>query len=171
MKNKLNEEQIKLVENHHYIIYMCLKTLKLSVDEYYDLAAIGLCEAAFNFDRSKNIKFSTFSMNCIKKTIYKEFRKKNCKKRKADIIHFEHLSNNEELVCRYGSVDIETEAIYNIVCKEFMDYIRTKPEIYLIVLLSYYGYTQKQISSIMNISQSKVFLIKKELKNYISERL
>lgn len=168
MKNKLNEEQRKLVENHHYIIYMCLKTLKLSVDEYYDLAAIGLCEAAFNFDCSKNIKFSTFSMNCIKKTIYKEFRKKNCKKRKADIIY---VSNDEELVCKYGLDDIETEAICNIVCKEFMDYIRTKPEIYLIVLLSYYGYTQKQISLIVSISQSKVFLIKKELKNYISERL
>lgn len=171
MINRLSEEQKKLVENHHNIIYTCLKMLRLSIDEYYDLAAIGLCEAAYNFDSSRNIKFETFSSNCIKKTIYKDFRKKCCKKRNATVLYINDIVNNKEFKYTCEVYNVENEAINNIVCEKFIEYIKTNSEILTIVLLFYCGYKQKQIALMMGISQSKVHMIKKQLKKIILETL
>ena len=53
----LTKEQKELVENNHKLIYYYIHKNGLSLDEYYDILAIGLCKAALNFDESKGIKF------------------------------------------------------------------------------------------------------------------
>ena len=58
----LTKEQKELVENNHKLIYYYIHKNGLSVDEYYDILAIGLCKAALNFDESKGIKFVTYAM-------------------------------------------------------------------------------------------------------------
>lgn len=171
MKYKLSEEQKKLVENHHNVIYASLKMLGLSIDEYYDLAAIGLCEAAYRFDLSRNIKFETFSTNCIRNTIYKDFRKKYCKKRSALTLYINDAVKEIEIKYLEGLYNVENEAFYNIIYEKFIKYIETKPEMLGIVKLFYKGYKQKQIALMMGISQSKVHLIKEQLKTIILELL
>ena len=42
----LNEYQQKYAEQNHNLIYGILNDKNLSIDEYYDVAAIGLCKAA-----------------------------------------------------------------------------------------------------------------------------
>lgn len=42
----LTEEERKLVENNHDLIYMLADCLELDIDEYYGLLAISLCHAA-----------------------------------------------------------------------------------------------------------------------------
>ena len=64
----LNEQQKKLVEQNHKLIYYTLKKYKLNQEEYYDILAIGLCKAAIKFDPERS-KFSTFAM----KVMYNEF--------------------------------------------------------------------------------------------------
>lgn len=51
----MNDEQRKLVENNHNLIYAILHKYNLPIDEYYDVAAIGLCKAAITFDAEKDI--------------------------------------------------------------------------------------------------------------------
>lgn len=68
---QLNNEQRKLVEKNHNLIYQFLIDNKLSHDEYYDIAAIGLCNAAMKYDGSKGIAFSTYAYKTISNTIKK----------------------------------------------------------------------------------------------------
>ena len=42
----LTQQQQQLVEDNHKLIYFYLYRNSLSVDEFYDVAAIGLCKAA-----------------------------------------------------------------------------------------------------------------------------
>ena len=62
---KLNDEQRKLVADNHNLIYQYLIDNNLPQDEYYDIAAIGVCKAAMGYDASKGINFST----CVHKLI------------------------------------------------------------------------------------------------------
>lgn len=62
----MTAEQQKLVEENHNLIYSFLRTHKLPIDEFYSVAAMGLCEAAINYDGNIS-KFSTYAyfyMDC-----------------------------------------------------------------------------------------------------------
>lgn len=81
---KLNEEQKKLVEENHNLIYSFLKYRNLSlnaVEDWYGTAAIGLCKAAMAFDDSRGLKFSTLAYVCMERAVdcVKRKEKKNVK--------------------------------------------------------------------------------------------
>ena len=61
---KLTEDQRRLVEENHNLIYKVLYDHHLDVDEWYDVAAIGLCKAAL-FDPELNFQFSTYACASI----------------------------------------------------------------------------------------------------------
>ena len=63
--DSLNDEQRKIVENNHDLIYGYAHKMGISIDEYYDILAIGLCKAAKAFDESKG-RFSTLAYCCMK---------------------------------------------------------------------------------------------------------
>ena len=42
----MTDDQKKLVEDNHLLIYKVINDMKLSTECNYDLAAIGLCKAA-----------------------------------------------------------------------------------------------------------------------------
>lgn len=66
---QLNNEQRELVEKNHNLIYQFLIDNNLSHDEYYDIVAIGLCNAAMKYDSSKGIAFSTYAYKAMSNTI------------------------------------------------------------------------------------------------------
>ena len=72
--NNITEEQKKLAEENHNLIYRFLSKYNLSIDDYYDIAAIGLCKAAMTFDKSKS-KFSTYAFKCMYMIMLHEKRK------------------------------------------------------------------------------------------------
>ena len=49
----MTEEQRKLVEDNHNLIYSFLQKYHLTIDEYYGLAAIGLCKAGKTYNGQK----------------------------------------------------------------------------------------------------------------------
>lgn len=57
---KLTQEQSKLVEENHKLIYGFLTKYKLPEDEWYDLCAIGLIKAAQLYESGKG-EFSTLA--------------------------------------------------------------------------------------------------------------
>ena len=75
----LTQQQQQLVEDNHKLIYFYLYRNSLSVDEFYDVAAIGLCKAAITYNGQT--KFSTYAYACIKCEIFNELhRQKSARK-------------------------------------------------------------------------------------------
>ena len=71
---QLSTEQRKLVEENHNLIYAVIHRLNLSVEDYYDIAAIGLCKAAIKYDSERGM-FSTFAFSVIRNEILMDKRK------------------------------------------------------------------------------------------------
>ena len=99
---KLTEEQRKLIEENHNLIYGFLKINELDKDEYYDTAAFGLCKAAIKYDSSKGI-FSSFAYKCMTSEMYHQwsYDARKCRIPKKIIYsynHFHNVENNEQVV-------------------------------------------------------------------------
>lgn len=72
---KLNDEQRKLVEQNHNLIYSAMRKFGVrneKFDDYYDVAAIGLCKAAIYYDPNKNYALSTLVYACIKNELHNQ---------------------------------------------------------------------------------------------------
>lgn len=61
---KLTIEESQLVEQNHNLIYSFMHKYKLPTDDWYDVCAIGLVNAAKTY-RSDDIKFSTYAYSCM----------------------------------------------------------------------------------------------------------
>ena len=70
------EEYHRLITENHNLIYGFLKRYDLDLDEYYDVAAIGLCKAAQSYDEEKGCAFSTLAYKCMKNEWGKLVRKR-----------------------------------------------------------------------------------------------
>ena len=77
-ENKLTKEQQKLVAENEYIIKYVFNKLHTiqNYDDFYGNAAIGLCEAARNYDTNKGVPFFAFAVPYIKFKIFKEYNKR-----------------------------------------------------------------------------------------------
>ena len=64
MSKPLNKIQQNLVSDNHNLIYEFAKKKHLNIEEYYDILAIGLCEASKIYD-SNNGEFSTIAFRCM----------------------------------------------------------------------------------------------------------
>ena len=69
----MTDEQRKLIEDNHNLIYSFLYKYHLEVNEYYDLAAIGLCKAAMTYD-SEKASFYTYAYKCMFTSVFSEIR-------------------------------------------------------------------------------------------------
>ena len=94
---RMTDEQRKMVEQNHNLIYDFLYKQNLDTEEYYDIAAIGLCEAAIKYD-SKRSKFSTFAYRCMKSEV-NHYHAYNTRKRRIPsdrIFSYDILLNSDE---------------------------------------------------------------------------
>lgn len=64
---KLNDEQRRLAEDNHALIYVALSECCKpdEREEYYGVAAEGLCKAARTWDSSRGVRFSTYAVKCM----------------------------------------------------------------------------------------------------------
>lgn len=76
----LNEHSKKLIKENHNLIYGFLRDYDLDIDEYYSIAAIGLCNAANSYNNQES-KFSSYAYFCMRNEVLKEIRTQNYKKR------------------------------------------------------------------------------------------
>ena len=67
---ELNEEEKKLVEDNHNLIWYYVRRYGISYDEYYDVLAIELCKAAKHYDESKGT-FSTIALKFMNNKMHK----------------------------------------------------------------------------------------------------
>lgn len=157
----LNNKQKKMAELNHNLIYGFLNRYKLSVDDYYDLAAIGLCIACMKFDDSKS-KFSTFAYGCMFKVIFSSIRnsKKDKRNSQGKLVSYNiKMDDGENNGIQFidmisAGEDVEGRVISKIMFNDYMDKLpdREREILYLLSL----GYTQMQIAEILGCGQASV---------------
>lgn len=166
---RLTEEQRGLVEDNHNLIYHVLKQNGLSIDEYYDVAAIGLCKAAATFVDGKS-KFSTYACTCILNETKMQMRKPRAAMRTAAVI-----SLDEEIPgtdgCTYADILPDPDCMESYAVEQVMqERIRAmKPKQRRAVELSMQGLNQCKIANAMGITHSYVNHLLKRARQELTE--
>ena len=170
----LDENQKKLVEQNHKLIYHTLHKYKLNEEEYYDILAIGLCKAAIKFD-SERSKFSTFAV----KVMYNEFlqhdRDENANKRKVNkntlsLNYIMRDPKNQGRKCEFVELLTDGREPFMEVIHMYLPDILTKREL-LACQLSYDGYSQTQIGEKLGVSQSHVSRLLKRARTKLEKEM
>lgn len=171
---QITEEQRKLVEENHNLIYSFLQKYKLSVDDYYGLAAIGLCKAGSAFDVSKS-NFSTYAYKCMFNEIMHEIRKKTRARMipEYQIVYYqaELNDNNGGDTAKFmnyipSKENVEDNVISEIIFDEYASKLKERDK--KIFSLFREGYKQREICKIVGCSQPQVSRVKKKLVKYLT---
>ena len=166
----ITNEARKLVEENHNLIYSFLYKYHLDVEEWYDLAAIGLCKAANTYNNDKS-GFSTYAYKCMYTTIMQEKRKENAMRTipQNQIVYYENKLNEESkdndtsTFLNYipSKQNVETETISTLSLDNIEnELVGNKRKVFLMLKE---GYTQCEISKIIGISKQRVSKIKQEI--------
>lgn len=156
----MTTEQKRLVEDNHNLIYFYLNRHNISVDEYYDVAAIGLVKAALNYNNSKST-FSTFAVLCIGNEIKNVYKKNGaCGSIPYGLVFsYQDKVSDEEENMTFESIlednsDMEEEMLARLSLERFMK--RLDERRIKIVKLSLLGYSSSEISRILGVSQQRI---------------
>lgn len=175
-KDKLVEHNLRLV------VYLSKKyeNTKVDLEDLVSIGTIGLIKGINTYKGDKNIKLATYASRCIDNEILMYLRKN--KKRKADISLEESLSfdkEGNELTFEdiLGTEDdivtkpLEEKSMKKIMFEEINKLKSRDKEI----MIKRYGLdgkeelTQKEVASILGISQSYISRIEKKVIKEISE--
>jgi RNA polymerase sigma factor (sigma-70 family) len=174
--NPLTEEQRKLVEENHNLIFKYAIKNNIDIDEYYDLLAIGMCKAALVFDTTKGA-FSTVAYHCMGNEMNMHRRHMNRMYIIPNnmIFSYDAYMNND---CKDGenflstiSSDIYSDevAIGNVMLSELITTLTVKEKRVMALLID--GYTQSEIAEEMNCSRQNVWKyvsrIRKKMFDYL----
>lgn len=152
------------------MIYSFLYKYHLDVEEWYDIAAIGLCKAANTYNNDKS-GFSTYAYKCMYTTIIMEKRKENAMRTipQNQIVYYENQvnesskDNDTSTFLNYipSKQDIENETISALSLENIEnELVGNKKKVFLLLRE---GYTQCEISKIIGISKQRVSKIKQEI--------
>lgn len=147
---RLNDEQRKLVEDNHDLIYWYANKGGLALGEWYDLLAITLCYSALKYNPNKGA-FSTYFKLRADGMVSKEYRKHNTQKRYNNNIPY---IENAHFQLEPDNPHMEFEL------KEMME-----SENGDIIRMKYEGYTQTEMAQKLGLSQSYVSKIIRKLRD------
>lgn len=171
----MTDYQRKLIEDNHNIIYMILKKNHLSIDDWYDIAAIGMCKAAISYKPDKDVRFTTYAAKCIQNAISVEYKTSNYQKRAGDneLVYYDSMTNSDDgdesaLLNMFASnVNVEQEAIDRVILDNIMNVLDGRRTIVFNMLMA--GYKLREISEKMGVSHNMIFLHKKQIAKKIKE--
>lgn len=159
--DKLTDDQRKLIEENHNLIYKIIYDSKLDMEEWYDILAIVLCNAAMLYDPNRDIKFSTYACRSMKNEICKQIELSKAQHRiPADIIcsydrtvyddnekkeYVERLTDNRSF--EDDILDIE---------RFKKGLLKLKPRDQQVILMLIDGYTYAKIGEKFGISRERV---------------
>lgn len=164
---RMTDEQRKLVEDNHNLIYGFLNKKELT-DDYYDIVALGLCKAAMNYDESKG-RFSTLAFKCMDREmgIYYTYLKRKTFVPENLVFSYNESANedvSESIIDAViedsnNNIDYSTETIsFNYFLNTLKDRER------LIIKHLKNGLTQQEIAKELNRSQQAISLKVKEIR-------
>jgi len=170
MKKRLNDEQRKIVEDNHNLIYAFLSSNSLDIEEYYDLAAIGICKAALSYDKEKG-QFSTLAYKCMWNQVMVEKRKQKAISRGdgLQVLYYDACfeSDDSEISFLEMLEDWKADTGKQAEIRHFLYSIYSKlneleSKMFDLLLR---GYKQKEVAILCGRSQTTVGNLRKRLKN------
>lgn len=171
----INARETIVVHNIRLVLNKVYQQYSRTPFEKKDLISsgiMGLIKSVDSFDLTKNIKFLTYANKCIDNEILQLIRKE---KKHLNVVSFDELltMDNDNLKIETVIKDEHSDFVTEI---EEIDYycnirrlIEELPEYDKKIIVLYYGfnddklYTQTEIASILNIDQSKVSILIKEI--------
>lgn len=145
----------------------------LPIEDYYDLAAIGLCKAGSKFDGDKS-KFSTYAYKCMFTTVFSEIRSQKAEKRikNYQLVYYQAEfddSNGSDKFTFMNYIpskeNVEENVLSEIIFEEYMSKLKDRDK--RIFILFSEGYNQNEIGRIVGCSQAQVSRVRKELCKYL----
>lgn len=162
--DKLSKEQQELVLNNHNLVYSCLKSYNLGLDEFYDVAVCGLCKAALTYNESKDTKFSTYAYVVIGNELKMELRRINNRKKCESDVSLNSLVETpnddggiELIDLITDDYDFETVVDIKIDSIKILDILNTTELRIMTLLLD--GYNGTEISKKLNISRTYIYRV------------
>ena len=158
---KLTDNQRKLVEENHNLIYKIIYDNKLDVEEWYDILAIVLCNAAMLYDPDRDIKFSTYACRSMKNEIYKQIELSKAQHRipTDKIYSFNRTINDDDGKKEF----VEWLADNRSFEDDILDIerfkkglLKLKPRDQQVILMLIDGYTYAKIGEKFGISRERV---------------
>lgn len=169
----------KLIEhNLRLVVFLAKKYENTNTDleDLVSIGTIGLIKGVNTYKLDKNIKLATYASRCIDNEILMFLRKN--KRRKGEVsfedslsydaegneLHLEDiLGTDEDIVTRGLEEELEKKLLYSEIKN-----LKERDKKIMIMRYGLYGtkeYTQKEVASIMNISQSYISRIEKKIIN------
>lgn len=173
MSLRLNDEQRKLVEQNHNLIYSAMRKFgvrRQDFDDYYGFAAVGLCKAVVGYDESKAKSFSTYAYKCMRTEIAAYNRWRFADKRDERLtVSYNQLMNDldEENEKEYSFLlsdkkTNEKNSNFWLIFNDKIQILNNRDR--MIIVLKAQGYTVKEIGKAMNISGQAVHKRLKKLR-------
>ena len=93
-----NEEKEELAKENIALIYYIINKMNLSYrrEELFEIGLTGLARGLKHYDKSKNIKTSTFFASCIQNEIKQYLISENALKRQAEVVSLNAVIGDEE---------------------------------------------------------------------------
>lgn len=155
------QEIDNLITENHNLIYFCLNKWKMPIDEYYDVAAIGLCRAAQTYDSTRT-KFSTYACACIYNQLKYTLRTQGAGNRippHKQVSFEQELSSSPDNDITFfdlvaSSNSAESVVLSRIFVDKVLSLLSDKDKTILHLTIS--GYIQSEIGKQVGISQTSV---------------
>lgn len=155
----LNKKQKELVELNYKLIFSFLNKKELSIEDYYSFAAIGLCNAAKDFNK-KECSFSTLAYKYMDNEVIGEIRKElRYKRNYAHSISIEDIDEYKGVLVD-NTKDVCELAVHNVYYESVISMFETADQNIILMLLN--GHKQSEISCMYNVSQSYISRLNKE---------
>ena len=180
-----NAREMLIEHNLRLVVYVAKKYDSLqngSIEDLISIGTIGLIKAVNTFKLDKNIKLATYASRCIENEILMFLRKNN--KLRVEISFDEPLNvdydGNELLLSDIvGTKDdiVQVEMTHNHQKEIFyqaFDYLTKREKEILIMRYGLSGHdelTQKEVASILGISQSYISRLEKKIIKKLRTRL
>lgn len=167
---KLTEEQKKLVEENHSLIYWFAKKYHIPIEEYYGILAQGLCMAAYYYDPSK-CSFSTYAYLCMNCEMHKEHKKTLRKSEipRDNIFHYENTWELSDLIPTYEKTEnkVINKISYENLTSLLNDILNDKDKEVITHILN--GLTMREIAKIEGTSHQAIHNRMKKIREKVKK--
>lgn len=165
----LTADQRLLVAESHNLIYSFLMKHNLDRDEFYDIAALGLCNAAQHWSPDVGYKFSSYAYRAMLNTC---IRQMNITRRQVKSISLDapvntHIEDSDTLADLIPDPEGE-RSDYDLVATVDMMLSRMPPRMRQIVELTRKGYTRSDVATMLGVSRAYVYKVLSEARKHMT---
>ena len=165
----MTEEQKRLAAENHGLIYSFLRKYDYDQDEFYDLAAIGLCKAAMTYSKNR-YAFSTYAYKCMFNEIGHYFTIQGAKRKVPNhlIMYYDAKTRSdngdnfgEVINCLDCGERFEDDVITNMLIDICKGKLSVRDNIVFDMLID--GYTTREIGKVAGCTSPSVTNIRRKI--------